>query len=656
MTTPRLLSERYELGDVLGYGGMSEVHRGLDTRLGRDVAIKVLRADLARDPQFQMRFRREAQNAAALNHPAIVAVYDTGEVQSEVGPLPYIVMEYVDGQTLREIVKTQGPLSQQKVLEVMADVCAALDFSHRHQIIHRDVKPANIMINRAGAVKVMDFGIARALGEGQNVTQTAAVIGTAQYLSPEQARGEAVDARSDVYAAGCVIYELLTGEPPFTGDSPVAVAYQHVREDPKAPSEVDPNIPPALDAIVLKALSKNPANRYQSAAEMRSDLIRVRNGQAPMAPSVMSADERTAMMGVGPVTGATRRINGRHGVVTAPPAHYAEDYYDEEPGGSGRRTALIVAGVLVVLGLVGFLAYQLLSGPAKPVQIAVPGVVGKTQVEATNDIVNSGLRIGSVTKQESSVAQNGTVLTTDPTPGTAVDAKSQVNIVVGTGPAQVKVPQITGMSVADATAALKAAGLTLGKQSNDPTTDATKVGTVTATTPKSGTDVKGGSAVDVTVGVKQTVVKVPDVTGKNQADAAAALQAAGLQPATQDVDGTQPQGTVVSTTPAGGQNVAPNSTVTMSVSKGNQQPTIPGVRGQSENQAKQTLKQAGFTNITVQDFPTDQAADGTAIGTNPGEGSQADPNQQIILGIARGGGNNGGGGNGGGNGNGFFGN
>jgi len=305
MTTPRLLSERYELGEVLGFGGMSEVHRGLDTRLGRDVAVKVLRADLARDPQFQMRFRREAQNAAALNHPAIVAVYDTGDVQSDFGPLPYIVMEYVDGQTLREIVKTTGPMSQQQVLDVMADVCAALDFSHRHQIIHRDVKPANIMINRAGAVKVMDFGIARALGEGQNVTQTAAVIGTAQYLSPEQARGEAVDARSDVYAAGCVLYELLTGEPPFTGDSPVAVAYQHVREDPKSPSEVNPAIPPSLDAIVLKALSKNPANRYQSAAEMRSDIVRVRGGQSPLAPAVMSADERTAMMAAGPPTGAT---------------------------------------------------------------------------------------------------------------------------------------------------------------------------------------------------------------------------------------------------------------------------------------------------------------------------------------------------------------
>ncbi|MDQ5855594.1 MAG: Stk1 family PASTA domain-containing Ser/Thr kinase, partial [Actinomycetota bacterium] len=288
MTTRRLLSERYELGETLGYGGMSEVHRGRDVRLDRDVAVKVLRADLARDPQFQHRFRREAQNAAALNHPAIVAVYDTGETASEYGPLPYIVMEFVDGRTLRDIVKTEGPMGEQRAMETMADVCAALDFSHRNGIIHRDVKPANVMITTAGAVKVMDFGIARALADGQGVTQTAAVIGTAQYLSPEQARGEQVDARSDVYAAGCVLYELITGDPPFTGDSPVAVAYQHVREDPIPPSHQNPDVSAAVDAIVLKAMSKNPANRYQSAAEMRSDLIRVLSGQRQLAPMVMT--------------------------------------------------------------------------------------------------------------------------------------------------------------------------------------------------------------------------------------------------------------------------------------------------------------------------------------------------------------------------------
>ena len=297
MTAPQLFGERYQIGETLGFGGMSEVHRGRDLRLGRDVAIKVLRADLARDPSFQSRFRREAQNAASLNHPAIVAVYDTGESKGDTGVIPYIVMEFVDGHTLREMLKKDGALPARRAMEIMADVCAALDFSHRHGIVHRDVKPANVMLTKAGAVKVMDFGIARAINDsGATQTATAAVIGTAQYLSPEQARGETVDARSDVYATGCVLYELLTGVPPFVGDSPVAIAYQHVREDAKAPSEANKQVPHELDAIVLKALNKNPLNRYQTAAEMRSDLVRALSGQAVHATPVMSDDERTELM------------------------------------------------------------------------------------------------------------------------------------------------------------------------------------------------------------------------------------------------------------------------------------------------------------------------------------------------------------------------
>lgn len=628
------MSERYELGEVLGYGGMSEVHRGLDTRLGRDVAVKVLRADLARDPQFQMRFRREAQNAAALNHPAIVAVYDTGEGQGDIGALPYIVMEYVDGQTLREIVRTQGPLTQERVLDVMADVCAALDFSHRHQIIHRDVKPANIMITRAGAVKVMDFGIARALGDSQNVTQTAAVIGTAQYLSPEQARGEAVDARSDVYAAGCVLFELLTGEPPFTGDTPVAVAYQHVREDPRSPSQVNPAVSPALDAVVLKALSKNPANRYQSAAEMRSDLVRVRSGQSPLAPAVMSADERTAMM-AGPAAGATRRINGR-GVAPPVTPHYDDDgYYEDEPHRGYGRVVAVVAGVLVLLGLIGFVAYQLLSGPAAPQQVQVPGVVGKTQQDATNDLVNDGLRVAA-TMHASSPTATGTVLSTDPPPGTAVAVRSTVNIVVGSGPIQANVPPVVGLSLADATAALKAQGLILGKTTDDPTTDATKVGTVTATVPAVGAPVKGGSAVDVSVGVKQTVVTVPDVSGQSEANATAALKAAGFTVASQDVDNSAAQGTVVSTTPSANSKVAPASAVTINVSKGSQQPPVPDVSDQTESQAKKALDAAGFDNVdTTKVDSGGQVQDGHVVSTDPPAGSSVDTDQKITLNIAK---------------------
>ena len=322
MTTPPHLSDRYELGEILGFGGMSEVHLARDLRLHRDVAVKVLRADLARDPSFYLRFRREAQNAAALNHPAIVAVYDTGEAVTPSGPLPYIVMEYVDGVTLRDIVHKDGPMPPRRALEVIADACQALNFSHQHGIIHRDVKPANIMISKTGAVKVMDFGIARAIADGGNsVTQTSAVIGTAQYLSPEQARGEPVDPRSDVYSLGCVLYEVLTGHPPFVGDTPVSVAYQHVREDPVPPSQRRPGISPELDAVVLKALAKNPDNRYQSAAEMRADLVRVHSGEKPEAPRVLTSAERTVMMSSG--TAATAPPS-RSPTTTATPTRPAD--------------------------------------------------------------------------------------------------------------------------------------------------------------------------------------------------------------------------------------------------------------------------------------------------------------------------------------------
>src|SRR5690242_7744455 len=334
MTTPQHLSDRYELGEIIGFGGMSEVHMARDTRLHRDVAVKVLRADLARDPSFYLRFRREAQNAAALNHPAIVAVYDTGEAETAAGPLPYIVMEYVDGVTLRDIVHNDGPIPTRKAIEIIADACQALNFSHQHGIIHRDVKPANIMISRTGAVKVMDFGIARALADSHSVTQTAAVIGTAQYLSPEQARGDSVDARSDVYSLGCVLYEIVTGAPPFTGDSPVSVAYQHVREDPRLPSSINPLIPPALDAILLKAMSKNPANRYQSAAEMRNDLLRAIAGQRVEATPVMGDAEKTTILGAAPAGYGYGQGYG--------PEDWSEE--DEEAYRRQRRRRMVLIG------------------------------------------------------------------------------------------------------------------------------------------------------------------------------------------------------------------------------------------------------------------------------------------------------------------------
>jgi eukaryotic-like serine/threonine-protein kinase len=634
MTTPRLLSERYELGEVLGYGGMSEVHRGLDTRLGRDVAVKVLRADLARDPQFQMRFRREAQNAAALNHPAIVAVYDTGEVQSEFGPLPYIVMEYVDGQTLREIVKTQGPMTQRQVIEVMADVCAALDFSHRHNIIHRDVKPANIMINQAGAVKVMDFGIARALGEGQNVTQTAAVIGTAQYLSPEQARGEAVDARSDVYAAGCVLFELLTGEPPFTGDTPVAVAYQHVREEPRRPSELNPSIPSTLDAVVLKALSKNPLNRYQSAAEMRADLVRVRNGQSPMAPLVMSDDERTAMIAASPAA-TTRRINGRQ---AAPPVDDYDEYYDEPPRRSTAKVIGIVVAVVLALSAIGFFAYQVLSGPPAPQTVAVPSVANMSETDAKNQIIAAGLRLGDTQTQESSVEEKDRVISTSPPAGTVVDERSVVSLVIGGGPASVNVPRLEGLTLAQAQAELEKAGLELGPQTQQPTSDPSLVNHVIDSTPKAGQSAKGGDSVAVVIGIEQTGVRVPNLSGQDMDDAENALREAGLQP--QRPDSADDNDKVSGTNPSAGQVVPEGTEVELLTGSGDGEAIMPNVVGRREEQAQDQLAELGIQRVQIRrESVSNDAEDGRVIeqSVQPGERVSTDQTITLTVGDAPGG-------------------
>ncbi|MBI3691396.1 MAG: serine/threonine protein kinase, partial [Mycolicibacterium aromaticivorans] len=359
------LSDRYELGDILGFGGMSEVHIARDLRLHRDVAVKVLRADLARDPSFYLRFRREAQNAAALNHPAIVAVYDTGEAETANGPLPYIVMEYVEGVTLRDIVHTDGPIPYRRAIEIIADACQALNFSHQHGIIHRDVKPANMA------------------DAGNSVTQTAAVIGTAQYLSPEQARGEPVDARSDVYSLGCVLYEVLTGEPPFIGDSPVAVAYQHVREDPVPPSQKHSGISPELDAVVLKALAKNPDNRYQTAAEMRTDLVRVHNGEAPEAPKVFSAAERTSLLNAAPAAPS-------RGDDTDEIPRHGELVETDRAGGSIGRWLIVVA-VLAILTVVVTIGINMVSG--NPRNLQVPDVRGQSQADAIAALQNKGFKI-----------------------------------------------------------------------------------------------------------------------------------------------------------------------------------------------------------------------------------------------------------------------
>ncbi|MGA9870257.1 MAG: Stk1 family PASTA domain-containing Ser/Thr kinase [Rhodococcus sp. (in: high G+C Gram-positive bacteria)] len=618
MTTPRNLSSRYELGEILGFGGMSEVHLARDSRLDRDVAIKVLRADLARDPTFYLRFRREAQNAAALNHPAIVAVYDTGEAETEAGPLPFIVMEYVEGSTLRDIVRAEGPMAPRRAMEVIADVCAALDFSHRNGIVHRDVKPANVMINNAGAVKVMDFGIARAIADSSSpMTQTAAVIGTAQYLSPEQARGEQVDARSDVYSLGCVLFEILTGEPPFKGDSPVAVAYQHVREDPELPSHVNSGVPRELDSIILKAMAKNPANRYQSAAEMRTDLVRVLGGQRPGAPTVMNDEDRTTILGSMDARAPLPRSSA-DSAPAAPSGRHADD--DDRPRRRGLRIALASIAALIVVGIVGAFLWSLGAG-STPARVAIPDVTNLTASDAEARLQEADLRVAIQEKPDSTVP-SGNVIATRPGAGAEVDSKSTVNLEVSSGPEQIQVPPLTGRNQQQAAQALSAVGLLLDSNIARVPSTPENLDKVVEQNPSSGVGIAVGSPVRITLGTGPAQVRVPNVVGQQLEVAQGNVEGAGFRVQVENIDSGQPVGEVVSTSPSGGSNAVEGDTVTLRVSNGDKIP-MPDLVGLTPAQALAALESAGWTG-TSSSFQT--STQGTLDPTQVGRiVNQAEP-------------------------------
>ncbi|MCW2791205.1 MAG: protein kinase [Nocardioides sp.] len=555
MSTPQpTVGGRYELGELLGRGGMAEVRKGIDTRLGRVVAVKRLRTDLASDATFQARFRREAQSSASLNHPAIVAVYDTGEEMSTDGSdvaQPYIVMEYVAGRTLRDIIREGRKILPERALEITSGVLSALDYSHRAGIIHRDIKPGNVMLTPSGDVKVMDFGIARAMSDASStMTQTAAVVGTAQYLSPEQARGETVDSRSDVYSAGCLLYELLTGRPPFIGDSPVAVAYQHVREPAAPPSDHDTDLPPEIDAIVMKALAKRLEDRYQSAAAMRSDIERYLAGRpvhAAAAPVPTAAT--TVVPAVPPAYDAT----------SVRPALPPEDDDDDR-----SRTGLLVAlGLLLVLIIAGaaYLLPRMFESP--PDQVAVPNVVGLTEQKARAAIGDAGLAVALPIQYEASdtVAADH-VISQAPNRDQYVDPDTEVNLVVSTGKPEVTVPSVVGQLRTDAAAALRDAGLKVVQEERE--SDERK-GQVVETSPPAGTQVEANST--VTIFYSDGPEKVPDVVGMQQADAERAIRDAGFVPdVVPSPNTTEPKGTVIQQSPTAGQTPSQGSTVTIVVS------------------------------------------------------------------------------------------
>ncbi|MBQ1105484.1 Stk1 family PASTA domain-containing Ser/Thr kinase [Streptomyces anulatus] len=658
MEEPRRLGGRYELGSVLGRGGMAEVYLAHDTRLGRTVAVKTLRADLARDPSFQARFRREAQSAASLNHPAIVAVYDTGEDYVDGVSIPYIVMEYVDGSTLRELLHSGRRLLPERTLEMTVGILQALEYSHRAQIVHRDIKPANVMLTRTGQVKVMDFGIARAMGDsGMTMTQTAAVIGTAQYLSPEQAKGEQVDARSDLYSTGCLLYELLAVRPPFVGDSPVAVAYQHVREEPQPPSNFDPEITPEMDAIVLKALTKDPDYRYQSADEMRADIEACLDGQPVAATAAMGAAGYGGYDGyhTDQPTAALRPTDPNNAQTSMLPPVNPDDGgygYDDRQGRRRQQKKsntstilLVVAGILVLVGaiLIGRVIFTPTSDDG---QIKAPNLVGSTVADAEKLAARTDVTVKVGAEEPCEEQEKGEICSQDPAADALMDKDGTVTVVVSAGAPKIEIPNVLEKSEDGAREELEKKGFTVNVTAEE--SEKTE-GTVIEQDPKGGEKAEEGSEITITVAM-QTTDPMPDVRTRQYDAAVAQLNQLGFTNVSRaDVDSEKPAGEVVEQTPAGPSKQAKDVQIVLKVSKGPAQPEqvqIPGDIGNRPYQdVKGQLEGLGFV-VALAPNSVDKP-NARVITSSPAPTTQAPKGSTVTLVTIEGGGN-GGGGNGGG--------
>ena len=577
----RVLSGRYELGEIIGRGGMADVHRGVDTRLGRTVAVKLLRPDMARDPQFQARFKREAQSVAALNHPSIVAIYDTGEHTVPDGSedsvrVPYIVMEFVEGKTIRDLIRAKE-VSIDRGIDFCLGVLSALEYSHKAGIVHRDIKPANVMYcEGSNSVKVMDFGIARAIADSSaTMTQTQAVVGTAQYLSPEQARGETVDARSDLYSAACLLYEMLTGRPPFVGDSPVSVAYQHVREIPEPASSVNPEVSAALDSVLAKALQKNRADRFQDAAAFQRALRAARAGvpvpalgatEAPTdpndhvpTPEHAPATEAFALTGASFLDDAPTgrqpyaddtRADGKIPAMAAAVREPSDA--DELPLGfpperertarqkARRRTwiATLVIFTLLVLTGGGLWLYNTVNRrAAPPPKVEIPVVATLTESAALQDLYGANLR-PQIKRSKNETIPSGTAIGTDPAAGTSVDLNAEVILNISEGPSAVRIPEnLPGQTEAAARDILRQSGLQGASSTTTANSSTVPAGRVITTSPTPGQMVGVGSTVEIVVSTGK--VSMPELRGRTRAEAETALKELGLVPNVQEVENSQ---------------------------------------------------------------------------------------------------------------------
>lgn len=674
MTTPQMLAGRYEIGETLGFGGMSEVHRARDLILGRDVAVKIMRPELARDETFYQRFRREAQNSASLNHPSIVAIYDTGEEHTDEGNLPFIVMELVEGDTIRDVVKMDGPMEFDRALGVMADVCGAIDFSHKKGIIHRDVKPANIMISHDGAVKVMDFGIARAIsGPTSTLTKTSSVLGTAQYLSPEQARGESVDARSDLYSAGCVLYEMVAGEPPFTGESPVAVAYQHVRETPAPPSAVNPDVGRYVDAVVMQSMAKNPENRYDTAGDMRTDLLTVLSGGRPTAPLVLSDDDLDddvrpdaphGFTGAGFATGPAAGAMAAHHNGWGSPSEAmteAHDLQDVSAGGGtaarsaahtrrgdrdGRRRpggAAIAAAALLVLAMIAGVAVWAAGSDDGEVtqqqtqEVTIPEVAQRPVDEVVAELEAIGLRPVEHPQPDPQIPA-GHVIASDPIAGKRLPLGTEIHLLVSTGVPILSVPNVKGMSPSDARRTLEEAGFRVEPENETRPSTVEDLDTVVDSEPGAGAQIPSDQPLRLIVGSGPEQVKVPSVVGQSIESARSTLESAGFSVDTQRIDGTEPEGRVVEQSTPGGQSQLKGATITLQVSAGNRF-RMPNLVGSKVPEALRALEEAGWRGgreqlVELPQNDPDLTRVGQIFSQQPPVG-EAGVNDQVVVRVIR---------------------